>query len=126
MVSISKKTSKSTPKQSGVMKQALPKEALEIVAARFRAMGDATRLELLQCLMNGEHSVQELCNLTGLSQANVSKHLSLLADQGILNRRKQGLYVYYSVADTTIYQLCDLVCGSLSKRFSKVQQHFAS
>ncbi len=105
-------------------KQPLSKVALEVVAARFRAMGDATRLELLQHLMSGEHSVQELCELTGMSQANISKHLSLLSDQGILNRRKQGLFVFYSVADMTIYQLCDLVCGSLSARFAKVQQQF--
>lgn len=105
-------------------KDPLPKEALEIVAARFRAMGDATRLEILQFLMEGEKSVQELCTLTGMSQANISKHLSLLADQGILNRRKQGLFVYYSVIDMSIYQLCDLVCGALAERFAKVQKHF--
>jgi DNA-binding transcriptional ArsR family regulator len=105
-------------------RETLPREALEIVAARFRAMGDATRLELLQLLMEDEKSVQELCSLTGMSQANISKHLSILADQGILNRRKQGLFVFYSVADTSIYQLCDLVCGALSERFSKVQKHF--
>jgi DNA-binding transcriptional ArsR family regulator len=105
-------------------KNPLPKEALEIVAARFRVMGDATRLEILQYLMDGEKSVQELCTLTGMSQANISKHLSLLADQGILNRRKQGLFVYYAVADTSIYQLCDLVCGALAERFAKAQKHF--
>jgi len=105
-------------------KEPLSREALEIVAARFRAMGDATRLELLQALMEGEKSVQELCSLTGMSQANISKHLGILADQGILNRRKQGLFVYYAVADTSTYQLCDLVCGALSERFSRVQQHF--
>lgn len=105
-------------------KQPLSREALEIVAARFRVMGDATRLELLQSLMEGEKSVQELCAITDMSQANISKHLCLLADQGILNRRKQGLFVYYSVADTSIYQLCDLVCGALSERFSRVRQHF--
>ncbi|MBK9141937.1 MAG: winged helix-turn-helix transcriptional regulator [Candidatus Melainabacteria bacterium] len=105
-------------------KAPLSREALEIVAARFRAMGDATRLELIQHLMEGEKSVQELCSLTEMSQANISKHLSILSDQGILNRRKQGLFVYYSVADMTIYQLCDLVCGSLSERFARVQRHF--
>lgn len=107
-------------------KKTLPKEALEIVASRFRAMGDATRLELIQLLMDGEKSVQELCDLTEMSQANISKHLSILADQGILSRRKQGLFVYYSVGDRSIYQLCDLVCNSLAERFAKAQQHFAS
>lgn len=105
-------------------KQPLPREALAVVAARFRAMGETTRLELLQFLMEEEKSVQELSELTSKSQANISKHLGILADQGILNRRKQGLFVYYSVADTSVYQLCDLVCGALSERFAKVQQHF--
>jgi len=117
--------SKKSVRPASMKKQQLPKEALEIVAARFRALGDATRLELLQHLMDGEHSVQELCELTGMSQANISKHLSILSEQGILNRRKQGLYVYYSVVDMTIYQLCDLVCGSLSKRFAAAQKHFS-
>lgn len=113
-------------KGDAARKYTLSREALEIVAARFRVMGDATRLELLQHLMGQEHSVQELCRLTQMSQANISKHLSLLAEQGILNRRKEGLFVYYSVADLTIYQLCDLVCGALSQRFSRVQQHFSA
>jgi ArsR family transcriptional regulator len=110
--------------QPETKKQVLSREALELVAARFRALGEATRLELLQLLMEQERSVQELCQLTGMSQANISKHLTLLADQGILSRRKQGLFVFYSVSDPSIFQMCDLVCGALSQRFTKVQQHF--
>lgn len=106
-------------------KEPLSKEALELVAARFRALGEASRLELLQHLMQGEKSVQELCQLTGSSQANISKHLSLLADQGILARRKQGLFVFYSIADQSIYTLCDTVCGALENRFAIVQKHFS-
>ncbi|MDX2108144.1 MAG: metalloregulator ArsR/SmtB family transcription factor [Candidatus Melainabacteria bacterium] len=104
--------------------KALSREALEIVAARFKVMGDASRLEILQCLMEREHSVQELCERTSMGQANISKHLALLTEQGILNRRKQGLFVIYSIADTTVYQLCDIVCGALSNRFSTAQDHF--
>lgn len=105
-------------------KECLGREALELVAARFRALGEATRLELLQLLMGGEKSVQELFELTSMSQANISKHLSILADHGILRRRKQGLFVYYSVADNSIYELCDLVCGAISERLTKAQDHF--
>lgn len=112
--------------QPEIKKQVLSREALELVAARFRALGETTRLELLQLLMEQERSVQELCQLTGMSQANISKHLTLLADQGILARRKQGLFVYYSVSDPSIFQMCNLVCGALSQRFTKVQQHFES
>ena len=61
-----------------------------------------------------------------MSQANISKHLSILSEQGVLARRKEGLYVYYSVADQTLYDLCALVCESLSERFNKAQQEFTS
>ena len=105
-------------------KECLGREALELVAARFRVLGEATRLELLQLVMNGEKSVHELCELTSMSQANISKHLSILADHGILSRHKQGLFVYYSVADQSISELCYLVCGAISERLSKAQNHF--
>lgn len=118
-IEMNKKSNKQNAKS-----KILTREALEIVAARFRVMGDASRLEILQCLMEHEHSVQELCERTSMGQANISKHLALLTEHGILNRRKQGLYVIYSIADTTIYQLCDIVCGALSSRFSKAQEHF--
>ncbi|MBS1989602.1 MAG: winged helix-turn-helix transcriptional regulator, partial [Cyanobacteria bacterium SZAS LIN-3] len=77
----------------------MSRPALEIVAARFRALSDASRLQILQHLFSGEHAVQELCELTEMSQANVSKHLSVLAEQGIVQKRRQGLFVYYSIAD---------------------------
>lgn len=98
---------------------------MEIVAARFRALSDASRLQILQNLFNGERSVQELCELTEMSQANVSKHLSVLAEQGIVQKRRQGLFVYYSIADNTIYELCDIVCNSVGKRYGQVMKEFS-
>jgi len=103
-------------------KETLSDAALEIVALRFKCLSDPTRLKLIQALFDGERTVQDLCNATKLSQANVSKHLSMLNDQGVLRRRKQGLFVYYSIADKTIYQLCDLVCTSLAERFARAKQ----
>ncbi len=103
----------------------LSRPALEIVAARFRALSDASRLQILQHLFNGEQSVQALCELSGMSQANVSKHLSVLAEQGIVQKRRQGLFVYYSIGDETIYQLCDIVCGAVGKRYGQVMMEFA-
>jgi len=102
----------------------LSRPALEIVAARFRALSDASRLQILQYLFNGEHSVQELCDLSGMSQANVSKHLSLLSEQGIVQKRRQGLYAYYSIQDESIYELCEIVCGSVGKRYGQVVKEF--
>ena len=97
-------------------KAALSREALELLATRFRALADATRLALLQALFGEEHTVQELCALTGTSPANASKHLALLLDQGLVARRRDGLYTYYRIADPTLERLCHLVCGALAER----------
>ena len=103
----------------------LSRPALEIVASRFRALSDPSRLQILQLLFRGERSVQELCELSDMNQANVSKHLSVLSEQGIVQRRRQGTFVYYSIADNSIYQLCDLVCGAVGKRYGQVMKEFA-
>ena len=98
----------------------LSRQALEVIAMRFRCLGDASRLQLLQYLFQGEYSVQELCNLSGLSQANVSKHLSVLSENGILKKKREGLFVLYSIADHSIYDMCELVCGAVEKRYGQV------
>lgn len=101
-------------------------EALELVARRFRTLGDATRLALLQSLFAQERTVQELCTLTGASQANASKHLALLFDQGLVARRRDGLFTRYRINDTTLQGLCRLVCDSLAERHEIVRAHLAS
>ena len=94
--------------------------ALRLVARRFKALSEPVRLELVMSVMEGERSVGELVEISGAQQANVSRHLQTLADAGILKRRKDGLRVYYSIADSTVFDLCDLVCGSVEK-FVKTQ-----
>lgn len=90
--------------------------ALELIASRFRALGEPNRLKLLVELEQCEKSVNELSRATELTQANVSRHLHALQQSGILDRRKSGLQVFYSIADPTIFEMCDHVCGSLAKR----------
>lgn len=107
-------------------KTPLGREALELVAQRFRALGDPTRLALLQALFEGEKTVQELTEVAGTGQANTSKHLALLADQGLVARRKDGLFVRYSLDDPSVRQLCEVVCGSLARRYEEVGRHFAN
>jgi ArsR family transcriptional regulator len=102
-------------------KSSLPREALEIVAQRFRALGDATRLALLQALFEGDRTVQELCALTGTSQANASKHLALLLERGLVTRQRDGLFVRYGIADSSLERLCHLVCGSLAEHHESVR-----
>jgi DNA-binding transcriptional ArsR family regulator len=102
----------------------LSPQALELVAQRFRALSDPSRLALLQALMEGERTVGELCAVCPCSQANVSRHLALLFEEGILSRRKEGQHVHYSIADATIQRLCELVCGSLSRRLDDLRDEF--
>ena len=87
--------------------------ALELIAARFRVLGEVSRLKLLRALEAGERSVNELVVLSGLTQANTSRHLQTLTDAGILGRRREGTSVRYRIADPEILELCDLVCGGL-------------
>ncbi len=96
----------------------LSDEALELVAARFRMLGDATRLRLLRVLLQGECPVLELAEQVGLPQPTVSKHLSLLRSEGIVERRQQGLQAFYSVKDASVPALCDIVCLGLAKRLT--------
>lgn len=100
----------------------LPDAALELIAARFRLLGEATRLKLILALHDGERNVTELVNDTGIAQANVSRHLQALTDAGLLVRRKEGVKVYYSVAEQAIFDLCNHVCGSLQKHLSQQAQ----
>ena len=94
-------------------KRTLSEAALEKVAERFKVLSEPMRLRLLYALMGGEKSVSELVEETGGLQANVSKHLGIMLDAGIVGRRKQGLNSYYQIADKSVFELCDLVCGSV-------------
>ncbi len=100
----------------GYTKRKLSGAALEKVSERFKALSEPMRLRLIYALMDGEKTVSELVRETGAVQANVSKHLSVLLDAGILGRRKQGTSAYYRIIDESIFELCDLACGSIYDR----------
>ena len=91
----------------------LTDEAIRLVAGRFRALGDPTRLRILNTLMQGESSVQGLVEKTGLEQSNVSRHLSLLRREGMVERRAAENRAFYSISDSTVVRLCESVCGGL-------------
>ncbi|HZP60661.1 MAG TPA: metalloregulator ArsR/SmtB family transcription factor [Opitutaceae bacterium] len=90
--------------------------ALALVARRFAVLAEPMRLRLIHALFDGEKNVNALVRLTGGTQANVSRHLQTLLQAGVLARRKEGLQVFYAIADPSIFQLCELVCGSLEKQ----------
>jgi ArsR family transcriptional regulator len=88
-------------------------KVLGLVAERFKALAEPARLQILNGLRAGEMTVSELVEETELGQANVSKHLQLLHTLGFVTRRKDGLFVYYALADRSVFQLCDIMCGRL-------------
>lgn len=92
---------------------AMTPELLELIGERFKALSEPARLRILNALRDGERTVSELMEVTELGQANTSKHLQLLYSLGFVDRRKEGLFVYYSLADTDVFQLCDIMCGRL-------------
>ena len=94
-------------------KLALTPDVLVLIAERFKALAEPARLQILNCLRGGELTVTELVEETEFGQANVSKHLQLLHTLGFVSRRKEGLFVYYALADKSVFQLCDVMCGRL-------------
>lgn len=95
------------------MHATIPDEFLDRVAEKFRMLADPTRLSILRALMAGEKNVGTVVVETGQNQANVSKHLKMLTEGGLVRRRKEGLQVFYRVSDPLIEKLCALVCGAI-------------
>jgi len=100
----------------------LTDDAAELIAARFHLLAEPMRIKLLDRLRTGEATVQELAMLLGTTSQNVSKHLGVLAREGVVGRRKRGNFSYYEVTDAGIYELCEHVCGSVERRLQELQQ----
>ena len=88
------------------MEMTLTPDELEELANRFRALAEPTRLQILAAICNQERSVQEICDRTGLHQGNVSKHLRLMKDAGVVACRREGVWRYYRVVDTELLSFC--------------------
>jgi DNA-binding transcriptional ArsR family regulator len=97
----------------------LDDRAIEQVAEFFGAFAVPMRLKILNALRGGERNVGDLTAEFGCSQANVSKHLSVLAQKGLIAKTLRGTSAYYRIVDPRIYQLCDLVCVQIGQRFSQ-------
>ena len=89
---------------------------LERVAEQFRALSEPSRLALMSELFACERNVSELVDATGLSLANVSKHLGILHQAGWVSRRRDGLHVVYALADDRTQQQCDMMCARVRER----------
>jgi len=103
----------------------LPEPLVEMIARRFRVIGEPMRIRLLDEMRDGEMTVGELVESLGASQQNVSRHLGVLHQSGIVGRRKDGNFVRYSIADESIFEVCELVCGGLREQVAELDQILA-
>ena len=99
-------------------------EALEMVAGRFKALSEPTRLKILGHLFEDEKTVNELVKLTKLGQPNVSKHLSLLFEAGVVGKRREGLHIFYKIADDSVIALIKDTYDALARQFSERSRLF--
>jgi len=104
--------------------QQLTPATLAPIADYFKVLSEVSRLQVLSCLRSGAKNVTEVMEETGLGQANVSKHLKILAQAGVVKRRPQGTSVYYEISDPLIFELCELVCDRLALRLQEQSQQF--
>ncbi|MGA7934623.1 MAG: metalloregulator ArsR/SmtB family transcription factor [Kovacikia sp.] len=104
--------------------KSVPHEVVQQVAEYFSILGEPMRLKILNLLRDGEKCVQDLVEATDTSQANVSKHLKVMVQAGILSRRSKGTLAYYSVDDDLIFELCNLVCDRLASRIEQQASYF--
>jgi DNA-binding transcriptional ArsR family regulator len=98
----------------------LPEPLVEVVAQRFRVLGEPMRIKLLDRLSEGAASVAELQEALDASQQNVSKHLGILHNAGMVSRTKQGNRTLYAISDPVLFELCDLVCGGLRRQLQEL------
>jgi ArsR family transcriptional regulator len=96
----------------------ISEDGFQLIAQRFAVLGEPTRLKLLHALFDGEKNVNRLVELTGCTQANVSRHLQRLMAAGAVARRRDAQQAFYSITDPTLLKLCELVCGSLEKQLA--------
>lgn len=89
-----------------------PEPLVNLIAQRFRALGEPARIRLLDALRAGPSGVSELAARMGLSQQNASKHLGILYVAGLVKRTRAGNSTLYAVSDPSVFVLCELVCDA--------------
>ncbi|MEO6867220.1 MAG: metalloregulator ArsR/SmtB family transcription factor, partial [Gaiellales bacterium] len=102
----------------------IPPRLAEMIAERFRVLAEPMRLRLLDHLREGEATVGELADVLGTTQQNVSKHLKLLVDNGVVARTRRGTASYCSIADPLVFDLCESICGGIQSQSREVAELF--
>ena len=100
----------------------LPEPLIELVAQRFRVLGEPMRIKLLDRLREGAATVTELQEALCASQQNVSKHLGILHAAGMVSRTKEGNSTRYAISDPNVFELCDQVCGGVRRQLQQLEQ----
>ncbi len=100
-------------------------ETLSIVADYFKVLSEVSRLQILNCLREKPMNGKQIAEMTGLGQANLSKHLKVLTQAGILKREQQGVSAYYRIKDPMIFELCELVCGTIRNNFQEKAESYS-
>ena len=98
----------------------LPDALVELIAQRFRVLGEPMRIKLLDRLRDGAATVYELQEALGASQQNVSKHLGVLLSAGMVSRTKHGTSARYAIADEAVFALCEQVCNGLRRQLDEL------
>ena len=102
------------------MQHPLPDPLIELIAQRFRVIGEPMRIKLLDHLREGSATVSELVEAVGGTQQNVSKHLNVLYAAGIVKRHREGTFARYEIADESVFELCETVCGGLRRQLDSL------
>lgn len=104
--------------------KSLAPEVLGAIAEYFKVLSEVSRLQILNCLRSGPMNVMELTEATGFSQANLSKHLKIMTQVGILSRQPKGVSAYYEVVDPNVFMLCHTVCDGIGDRLRQQARQF--
>jgi DNA-binding transcriptional ArsR family regulator len=107
--------------ESRAVPHPLPEPLIELVAKRFRVLGEPMRIKLLDRLGEGDATVGELREALGASQQNVSKHLGILHSAGIVERTKVGNQARYAISDPGVFELCEHVCGDMRRQLEELE-----
>jgi DNA-binding transcriptional ArsR family regulator len=99
----------------------LPEPLVDLVAQRFRVLGEPMRIRLLDRLREGDATVTELREALGASQQNVSKHLGILHSAGMVSRAKDGNHARYAISDPSVFELCEQVCGGVRRQVAELE-----
>lgn len=92
------------------------KTLFELQSEVCKTLASPKRLEILNALKEGEKTVTELVNILGVPKANVSQHLAVMRHKGILKSRRDGVNIYYSVANPKVIQACILMREVLTEQ----------